>query len=154
MTDLAWRTAYKAAFPLAQLWWCLRRQSHRGALVVVTVGDRILLLRSSYRKAWNLPGGGIQDGECPEEAARRELSEEIGLQASILTSTGHLSGHWEGRRDQVHFFELHLQSIPSLVLDNREITEARFVTRRELDDMLLTGPVQAYFQGPHAKPAR
>ena len=37
------------------------------------------MVRSSYLIAWNFPGGIIRRGETPEMAARRELTEEIGL---------------------------------------------------------------------------
>ena len=36
--NAAWRTAYRLGFPLARLWWRLRRQRHEGALVAVHVG--------------------------------------------------------------------------------------------------------------------
>jgi hypothetical protein len=41
----------------------------------------LLLVRSSYRSGWHWPGGGVRRGETPKEAARRELTEEIGLSA-------------------------------------------------------------------------
>src|ERR1700758_4321135 len=77
--DSAWQTALRLGFPLVRLWWRLRRRPHEGALVAIHVGQALLLVRSSYRIAWNFPGGGIRRGETPEMAARRELAEEIGL---------------------------------------------------------------------------
>jgi hypothetical protein len=77
--DLAWRTAFRLAFPLARIWWRLTRPRHEGVVVAVYVGSALLLVRSSYRRGWHLPGGGVRRGEIPETAARRELAEEIGL---------------------------------------------------------------------------
>jgi hypothetical protein len=61
---------------------------------------------------------------------------------------GVASGIWDGRRDQVHFFELRLDRLPELQLDNREIIAARLVLPEELRGMRLTGPVAAYLGGP------
>ena len=57
----------------------------RATLVVVRNG-LILLARDAGQGHFNMPGGGIEDGETPEEAAVRELREETGMAATTTTS--------------------------------------------------------------------
>jgi len=61
------------------------RTQRLGAYAVVTDGQRILLTRISavgYPTGWwGLPGGGVDHGESPHLAVRRELYEETGLKA-------------------------------------------------------------------------
>jgi 8-oxo-dGTP pyrophosphatase MutT (NUDIX family) len=113
-------------------------------MVAVYVGSALLLVRSSYRAEWHLPGGGIQRGETPEAAAHRELAEETGLCASALLLAGTASGIWDGRRDRVYFFELRLSELPDLKLDGREIIAAQLTPLDELRNLALTEPTTAY----------
>jgi 8-oxo-dGTP pyrophosphatase MutT (NUDIX family) len=146
--DTAWQIAFRLGFPLARIWWRVRRQRHEGALVAIHIGQSLLLLRSSYRTAWNFPGGSVREGETPEVAVRRELAEEIGLVTNApLQLLGEVYGMWDGRRDRVFLFLLRLERLPTLRLDNREIIGARLVPFDDVHDMLLTGPVQAYVEG-------
>ncbi len=65
--------------------------SHPGAVVIVPLlGEGRVVMIRQYRPAagkvlWELPAGVLEEGEQPEEAARRELAEEIGYQAEELT---------------------------------------------------------------------
>ena len=50
--------------------------------VITDDSGRVLLLEHFFRagSGWGIPGGFLEKGEQPEEALRRELREEIGLE--------------------------------------------------------------------------
>lgn len=53
-----------------------------GALFFDETG-RVLLVRPSYKPGWEIPGGYLQVGETPTEAAAREVAEELGIKPPI-----------------------------------------------------------------------
>lgn len=63
-----------------------------GIGVVVLRPAEVLLIRRGRPPAegsWSLPGGGQKLGETAEEAARRELREETGLEVGAMLLAGH-----------------------------------------------------------------
>jgi 8-oxo-dGTP pyrophosphatase MutT (NUDIX family) len=63
------------------------------AQCIVYRGNRILMVkhRLDGSEWWCLPGGGIEPGETPSEAALRELKEECCLMGTILRQTHYVS---------------------------------------------------------------
>lgn len=49
---------------------------------------RVLLARRDAPPIWNLPGGGVEGGETPWQAAVRETAEEVGLTVRISSLSG------------------------------------------------------------------
>src|SRR4029434_11145856 len=66
--------------------WSMRlthpRFSATAGAIILDEANRVLLLKHVFRpgSGWGLPGGFLNAGEQPEEALRRELLEEVGLE--------------------------------------------------------------------------
>jgi 8-oxo-dGTP pyrophosphatase MutT (NUDIX family) len=59
--------------------------THAGVMLMAADTQRVLMLQRALEEGdengglWEWPGGGIEDGEDPEAAARREFAEEVGV---------------------------------------------------------------------------
>jgi len=81
--------------------------------IVLDPDDRILLVRFLFptgKTFWATPGGGIEAGESSEEAIRRELAEEAGLEGvdvgplvwTRLHIVPFIGGQYDGQHEQYH----------------------------------------------------
>ena len=86
----------------------------------------LLLIRNTYgdRHLFMLPGGGIERGESPAEAAGRELEEETAIKAELLEARAAYVSRTEGRRDMVYLFTA--LATQAAVPCGVEVEEARF----------------------------
>jgi ADP-ribose pyrophosphatase YjhB (NUDIX family) len=123
------RRVFRVGYFALQGWWLLRRSHTSGVKVVLRRGDDVLLVRHTYgrRSEWDLPGGFINNGEAPQDAVLRELSEEVGLRAQRPIALGAILLRSSGRRDTVHCFAADAEDGgASLAVDAGEIAQARW----------------------------
>jgi 8-oxo-dGTP pyrophosphatase MutT (NUDIX family) len=120
--NACFRSAYRLAYPLAKRWWAWR--GHNGTAIAVWVGDRVLVVRHSYKPGLRLPGGGVKAGEDHMLAAIRELQEETGLIVAAADMVQLMETY--GKFGKRSIFEVQLDAEPELTVDQREIVYAGF----------------------------
>ncbi len=121
---VARRLFYRLAHRLLRIAWRFTHPSIVGVKCLLTHGDRILLVRHTYgHRAWDLPGGGVKRGERPLAAARREMREELDVEAASWTELGELRATVYHRRETVHCFSADLTS-PTITMHDGELSAA------------------------------
>jgi ADP-ribose pyrophosphatase len=113
-------------------------QMGRAAVIAATRGDGRLVLLRMYkhgprRSGLGFPGGGIEHGESPLDAARRELSEETGFGGGIWQELGDYTVHSNQGAGHLYFFAArNVEAISTPTADDLEPHQFVFVTREEV----------------------
>jgi len=82
---------------------------------------RVLLCHRRDFDAWNLPGGGVEEGESPWGAAIRETREEVGLEIEIVRLTGL---YWKPKTSELVFnFEGRIKSGVPITSDEADAVD-------------------------------
>jgi ADP-ribose pyrophosphatase YjhB (NUDIX family) len=90
-----------------------------------STADKLLLIRHTYgHSGWTLSGGGIKKGETKEEAVKREVKEELGLDITP-EYIGEFTHTTEYKGDTVYCFVVRIEKVEPKI-DHGEIREAKW----------------------------
>ncbi|TXS22424.1 NUDIX hydrolase [Streptomyces sp. adm13(2018)] len=115
---------------------------------IITAGDKVLMIRRREREGkllWAFPGGGIEAGESPEQAAVRETAEEVDLEVKVVRSLGERVHPQTGRH--MSYVACEVVGGEARVADEEELAEVAWIRLDEIPDYVpwgLFGPVQEY----------
>jgi 8-oxo-dGTP diphosphatase len=97
----------------------------RGGAYLVTRRQRGVHLEGY----WEFPGGKCESHESLRDCLRRELREELDVQAAVRTEIFCVTHQYPDRAVELHFFTCDLMEEPTPLLGQ----EVRWVHRHELD---------------------
>ena len=131
-----------------RVYWAVLHPNTHGSLVAIWVNGRILLVKNSYVRYFNLPGGYVKVGETAVDAALRELREEVGIdvESDQLIPAIDETHIWEAKRERLEIYELELATEPQVRVDNREVTSASFHNAPEALGLLLFPPIRRHIE--------
>lgn len=122
---------------------------HPRSVVLIPVPEpgHVILIRQ-YRYAvktflWELPAGSVDEGESPEQAARRECHEEINLMPETVVRLAAMYPTPGYCDEEMVFFRLSNLEEPTeaAAMDEDEDIEAKTFELREARDMVRRGEI-------------
>ena len=109
----------------------------RVVAALILEDDRILACQRTRHQSmplkWEFPGGKIEEGEQPRDALRRELEEELGIEANIGNQVARIHHEYpNGGAVELRFFEVRDYQGK---IENRIFREVRWVERSKLSEL-------------------
>lgn len=109
------------------------------AVIAAKYKDKWIFVRHKDRDTWEVPGGHIEKGETPFDAAKRELCEETGAKVFHLEA---ICDYSVASSDNESFGRLYYADVMELSELEFEIEEIMF--KSELPEKLTYEEIQPY----------
>lgn len=140
------RLFLKATYFASIVFCFIFRPATKSAIIAIWLKNKVLIVKNSYYHKYVIPGGYINMGENPVEAAVRELKEEIGIMTDPqqLKKICTIKGTFNYKRETISCFELILNDPPNIQLDHREVIWAEFISLGAALKLGLSSPVSKF----------
>lgn len=117
-----------------------------GVSILPIHGENIITLRE-YRypiRSWQteLPGGLIDPGETPQQAAVRELKEETGYEADEVIPLGSFYPSFGSTNEKIYLFAIRCGKSGETSLDPAEVLRLHEVSVDEFKKLVASGEIQ------------
>ena len=116
-----------------------------GVAAIIRQDDRLVLIRRAKEPArgyWTFPGGAVELGESLEDAVRREVLEETGLQVELgdVAAVIDRIHRDESGAVRYHFIivDYHARPVGGALQPGDDAGDARWVGLEDLDGLNLT----------------
>ena len=125
------RIFYKIANPVRNFYRFIFRPETFGVKILIECDEKFLLIRNSYGvDHWTFPGGGVKKRESPENAVKREVNEEVGVEINPVV-LGQYFNTRHYTKDTVYCFYAKVDSF-DFRIDESEVTEAKWFSEPEI----------------------
>lgn len=125
---------------------------NKNGVCILPIDEKGIYLINQYRRAndrflWQIPGGGIEDGESPEESAKQELLQETGIKAKKITKIGSVLAEPGLSTEETFIFVAEdFEEFGKQQLEVSEIgMEMKYFTFKELKEMIRKGEIVCGF---------
>lgn len=121
---------------------------HKDCIAVVVVdGAENILMVKQYRRPVSgvlleVPAGGIEDGEDPEDCVRRELQEEIGYKPGRITRLGGFFAAPGYCTEYMHIFVATDLTVSRLIAEDTDEIEVVRVPLSEIENKIESGEIR------------
>jgi putative (di)nucleoside polyphosphate hydrolase len=136
----------------------------RENVVAVFLNKQGLVLvghRSDREGVWQLPQGGVDEGESKEIAVIREASEEVGVLEPSIEKRGDreisyefpkdfaapIAKHWDGQRQTWFILKMKDGDTPDLSRADGEFTELDWWSIEDVLDKIIDWKKESYHEG-------
>ena len=120
---------------------------HRGAVAVLAAWEGQVFLVRQFRYALGrecleLPAGKLDPGEAPEQAARRELREETGMEAGRLVLLGKFCSAADVLAESMYLYDGDQLQFVGQQTDEGEFLDVLRLPVEQLERMVACGRIQ------------